>query len=193
MGSCSRWQCRKILNSPFHQPTKTRVHKEQLPLKQTSKILKQLLCIRRTRKKPTSKWMGEAETQFGHKPYLQHSQQKWEWNSQSGDPDLPPEEQKVWTPHLIPQLWRPASEKSMPKTSSSKRKLEGKKKPTGPSSVRLQWSKKYFLTSFYGFIWLSSPHPRACTDVTTWNAWFSVKEAWLLILKLGLEGQVYLI
>lgn len=166
----------------FINPLKLKYIKNNFLWNKPPKYLSNSCASGKQGKKPTSKWIGEAETQSGHKPHTQHSQPKWEWNSQPGVPELPPEEQKVWTPHLIPQLWRPASEKSMPKISSSKRQLGKKKRPIRPSSIRLQWSKKYFLTSFYGFIWLSSPHPRACTDVTTWNAWFSVKEAWLLIL-----------
>ena len=192
MGSCSRRQCRKIPNSPFHQPTETRVHKGPLPLKQTSRILKQLLYIRQTRKKkPTSKWLGEAETQSGHKPHPQRSQKNGKETHNLETLNL-----SLKSKRFEPHIWYPSFEdlhlrNQLPKHLALKDNW-GEKKPIGPSSIRLQWSKKYFLPNSYGFIWLT-PHPRTCTDVTTWNAWFSVKEAWLLILKLGLKGQMGLI
>lgn len=79
IGSSSRLQCRKdpeLTSSPRH--TKSTAMCETISSEKKRNLAEQLLHTGQTRKKPTSKWVEEAETQSCHKLDL------WQGDPQSG-------------------------------------------------------------------------------------------------------------
>lgn len=89
---------------------------EQFPLGETNKKTSWVtLLYQANKKKPTSKQVGEAETQSHHKPHphvVTHRQEE------TCKYTLLPEKWKLWIPCLAPQFLRLAPEIPNPKTSS---------------------------------------------------------------------------
>ena len=85
-------------------PPNLQLHMEQFPLKEIEKPIKCHLHMGQMRKQRTVKHVGGAETQSCHKPHPSTAT-----HNREGTPhyQLPPEERRVWTPHLVSQLLRP--------------------------------------------------------------------------------------
>lgn len=81
----SRWWCRRILSSLLHMNMPNpQLHMGKSALKKAQELTEWLLHMgKEKRKKPTSKWEGEAEIQSLHKPTLQHSDPQSGGNSQT--------------------------------------------------------------------------------------------------------------
>lgn len=95
--------------------------------------------------KNTSKHIGEAKTQFHHKPHPQGGDSQLR---ETHNPELFHEECKCLNVTLTPQLLRPATEKQAPKTSSFQ----------GHQDLHPQYPQVYSELRNYSL--------KACTDLT---------------------------